>query len=409
MTISTLDLARQHLLATHRLEYPEQLRPSKWWADKAAAVIEAVGGFDRPIDAVAYAQRSQSGFDHRMRHDQPGIDEVAWFKARMIENTFPGFFFEDYPELRESPMADPASIVKIDGVPYSTILLTHLYFFLRITATCERQRTLRNVLEIGGGYGGLARLFKLLRPQTRYWIVDLPESLFFAEVFLCESFPEARVLYVTDANVSDAEKADFVLVPAQCTSALDARHFDVAVNTASLQEMAQSSLNFWMDLLQNRTIVDHFYSWNYYLMNKYRFSEVKGTEINEICPVLDGFWKTRYFAINPPIATIDANKRNWLEICVQRLAPEVRRSVDQRALARRLFDRACCYVPGTPFWFADMWSAMWHAPERDIVQAMLDGISRFAEGKGALNNLVGKPGQSAYDMGEYAYYRSLVQ
>ena len=73
------------------------------------------------------------------------------------------------------------------------------------------------------------------------------------------------------------------------------------------------------------------------------------------------------------------------------------------------FDQARRYLPGTPFWFADMWSAIWHAPDGDIVQAMLDGISCFAEGKGALNNLVGKPGQSAYEMGEHAYYRGLVQ
>jgi hypothetical protein len=263
--------------------------------------------------------------------------------------------------------------------------------------------------EIGGGYGGLARLFKLLRPRTRYWIVDLPESLFFAEVFLGESFPEARVHYVTDGHVSDAERADFVLVPTQCATALDGRHFDVAVNTASLQEMSQLSVNFWMDLLQNRMIVDHFYSWNYFLINKRSLDEAKSADISEICPVLDGFWKTRYFAINPPVATIDATKRNWLEICVQRSGPEAGRPVDQRALARRLFDQARRYLPGTPFWFADMWSAIWHAPDGDIVEAMLDGISCFAEGKGALNNLAGKPGQSAYEMGEHAYYRGLVQ
>ena len=80
----------------------------------------------------------------------------------------------------------------------------------------------------------------------------------------------------------------------------------------------------------------------------------------------------------------------------------------QRGQIAAHVDQARRCVPGTPYWFADMWSAIWHAPDGDIVQAMLHGISCFAEGKGGPNNLVGKPGQSAYEMGEHAYYRSLL-
>ncbi len=41
-----------------------------------------------------------------------------------------------------------------------------------------------NILELGGGYGGLAYFFKAALPEANYFIVDLPESLLFSAVYL---------------------------------------------------------------------------------------------------------------------------------------------------------------------------------------------------------------------------------
>jgi hypothetical protein len=410
MTDAVIDLARTHLSAVEHLPYPQQIRPSAWWGNKAARVKEVIDGFDRTVDAVAYAQLGKrSGFDHRMRHDDPTTAAVTRFKIRTIETAFPGFFFADHPELRESPLSVTDSLVRIDDVPYSTIFLTHLYFCLRASETRGRERPIRDILEIGGGYGGLARISRLLHPRARYWIVDLPTSLFFAELFLRESFPDARFHYVSEHGLAGADDADFVLVPSQLASAVHGCAFDIALNTGSLQEMTQSSVDYWMDLLQNHVDTDFFYSCNYFLMNKRMFDETRDLAINQMCPVLDDFWDTRYFAINPPTVTVDAPERNWLEVCVRRADPEARRAIDQRQAARRLLDNAQHFEPGSTFWFADMWSALWHAADPDIVLAMLDGIGRFADGRGAPNNVAGEPGQAAHEMGEWLYYRSLIR
>ena len=62
--------------------------------------------------------------------------------------------------------------------------------------------------------------FKIMRPGTSYTLIDLPESLFFAQIFLSLNFPDAKILYLDDEykegeRVVETEEFDFVLIPIQ--------------------------------------------------------------------------------------------------------------------------------------------------------------------------------------------------
>ena len=115
--------------------------------------------------------------------------------------------------------------------------------FQEIVTTLYRESALTRlpprpmILEIGGGYGGLAHhLSRLTSPQT-YIIVDLPETLLFSGAYLSLLNPDKRVtLY--DANDPEHDlDGDFVLVPNYRLSLLKSRRFDMAFNIASMQEM----------------------------------------------------------------------------------------------------------------------------------------------------------------------------
>ncbi|MGH8641491.1 MAG: putative sugar O-methyltransferase, partial [Burkholderiales bacterium] len=71
------------------------------------------------------------------------------------------------------------------------------------------------ILEIGGGYGGLAYHLKTLLPRARYIAVDLPESLLFAALYLTTLFPDESNVLVTSPEMigRDLDRPGFTFIP----------------------------------------------------------------------------------------------------------------------------------------------------------------------------------------------------
>jgi hypothetical protein len=100
------------------------------------------------------------------------------------------------------------------------------------------------VLEIGAGFGGLAWMLMTLRPDTRYVIVDLPESLAFSAVYLSTLFPALPVHVMRENSfyrVPDAPGITFV--PTTLLSRLQYYNIDLAVNTMSMGEMSVAQVS----------------------------------------------------------------------------------------------------------------------------------------------------------------------
>jgi putative sugar O-methyltransferase len=113
------------------------------------------------------------------------------------------------------------------------------------------------VLEIGGGYGGLALMAMQFNPHLSWVICDLEESLFIQGVFLTQHLGEARVkLGVPKA----AEPGTVYLVPQTRAGELAGLRFDFAVNQQSMQEMTLAQVEHYSDLLEK--CAERFYSCN---------------------------------------------------------------------------------------------------------------------------------------------------
>jgi hypothetical protein len=121
------------------------------------------------------------------------------------------------------------------------------------------------VLEIGGGYGGLARIVKLARPDVQYVLVDMRDSLVCAYVFLRTTMPDAHVKWaMTRGDVLDTS-ADFILVPTCALSALTGIRADVVVNMQSFSEMRAPTVRYFLNWIQNDIDARRLYSCNRYL------------------------------------------------------------------------------------------------------------------------------------------------
>jgi len=119
------------------------------------------------------------------------------------------------------------------------------------------------ILEIGGGYGSLARTIMGLNHKARYVMIDLPETLFFAEVFLRHSFPDKPFAYADESGWPDT--AEIVLVPTQLRRLLTGQQFDLAINTNSLGEMPRDEAKGWLDWLASDIRPAKLFSLNRFL------------------------------------------------------------------------------------------------------------------------------------------------
>ena len=106
------------------------------------------------------------------------------------------------------------------------------------------------ILEIGGGFGGLAYHLKKIVPQAHVVIVDIPESLVFAAAYLSLSIPHDRFVYMTGASPT----TDLMCDEPGCTfvpnfmfdRVVDAGFpFDLAINTLSMSEMGPDQVSYY--------------------------------------------------------------------------------------------------------------------------------------------------------------------
>lgn len=100
------------------------------------------------------------------------------------------------------------------------------------------------VLEIGGGFGGLARQILRLIPGVRYVGLDLPENVVIQSWYLTRSLPDRRIVFdeVDKANRQDLTEVDALILPNWALADLRLSRLDVVVNVHSFGEMDRSTL-----------------------------------------------------------------------------------------------------------------------------------------------------------------------
>lgn len=232
---------------------------SNHWRGKQEEMRRMIDTFKSPYDAVCFAQATDSGFDHRRKFDI----ELVKKKFADISARFPEFTMD----IGESLMSHPDSLGSMNGKQVSNILFWHLNAYLACTTFIPRPKS---VLEIGGGYGGLARLFAL--NGIDYTIADMPESLFFSEVYL-----KANGINNVKQLSADAELGDY----------------DLAISQGTFQEMPQEWVNTLAEKLKRK--VKYVYSLNY----------IRGGPFGTGAVFPKAGWKIVREEINPAVITGD--------------------------------------------------------------------------------------------------------
>jgi hypothetical protein len=177
---------------------------------------------------------------------------------------------EEYEFIRSMLPAGPGLAEGSDGIgfdsPHGKISSDSLRYLLVLTELyqhgCLRLGVPQRVLEIGGGYGGLASQIMRLNPQTAYVLVDLEEALFYQAVYLHNQFgAEAVALFdVANGKAPEVRPGRFHLIPQARFECVRDQEFDLAVNQQSMQEMNDQQVAHYCDLLAATT--NRFFSCN---------------------------------------------------------------------------------------------------------------------------------------------------
>lgn len=254
---------------------------------------------------------------------------VAWY-ITYFQNQ--GIHLEDFSDhICESPYSNSKNSSQWQGRLVSPDFLRTVILCLEMKKYCQFPHERFRVLELGAGYGGLARTFKLFFPNTCTVITDIPETLYFSYLFLRLNFPDGKFCYVSDPSdlKKPLEDYDLVFVPTMFANVLEGKQFTLFYNTASLGEMRNEVIRYWMDFVQNKIAVKYFFGLNRYLnvidpaCQKDRLNE-------NCCSVLfDAHWKILQWELDPGFARcpyFETLVSRNLEIIAERLTHPCRRT-----------------------------------------------------------------------------------
>jgi putative sugar O-methyltransferase len=106
------------------------------------------------------------------------------------------------------------------------------------------------IVEIGGGFGGLAYHLARIIPQARIVIVDIPESLIFSSLYLSLLLPKRAHVLVSPEVAGQPfvpESAGCTFVPNYLFDRLieTGPKFDLAINTLSMSEMDAPQVEYY--------------------------------------------------------------------------------------------------------------------------------------------------------------------
>jgi hypothetical protein len=152
-----------------------------------------------------------------------------------------------------------------DGYFFNANTLKYLYQHWRIH-NLARDIFLKNhltMIEIGGGYGGLAYQMIHSHNNVDIVIVDLPETIIIAIYFLRENFPQIPIGLYTDLNSKiNSESYRVHFIPSFYANKICDCEFDIVVNSESLLEMRPEDIELYFSLIQERNRVRYFYNFN---------------------------------------------------------------------------------------------------------------------------------------------------
>lgn len=244
----------------------------------------------------------------RVPHQLPGMDESPFsFEGNNVIIEEKGRFVPERSEQETVRRVFTPDFIRCTNIAARIAMETDL--------------TGARVVELGGGLGHLARVVRLAGISKQHIIIDLPETLCFSFAFLRLNFPEADVQLLTSQAEAVRPGADFVFCPvAFADQTVGSLAPDLFLNTASMGEMRNETIRYWMKFIQKKLNPRFLFMLN-------RFLNTTGpglawrAEENECQQHYDRNWKLLNWEIEPSYIRcpyVDTLVSRYVEIIAER-------------------------------------------------------------------------------------------
>jgi len=112
-----------------------------------------------------------------------------------------------------------------------------------------------SILEIGGGFGGLAYFLSRDIPKSQYLGFDLPEITALASYYLMAAFPEKKFTLYGELELDEAmsSNVDFILMPNFEINKVKNETIDLSFNSYSLAEMDHDAIFNYIKIICSAT------------------------------------------------------------------------------------------------------------------------------------------------------------
>ncbi len=252
------------IIADYRVNYAEKYPLSPIWSEENMRIMRDILSTSK--DAVEAVHRLQAYWFMQVPPKTITDLAVDWHLNSLLKS---GLDFFDLPlYIQESDYAPPETLTVRNDRKLRPDFFRHLGTVLRIDKNCKLANSNYKIFEVGGGTGNLARLIRLLAPSCHYVIVDLPETICFSYMYLRLNFPNKKTLFVTgktDILNNILEDYDFIFAPISYAEDLLIAEYDMFINTASLGEMRNEMIRYWMNFVQEKMNPKFIVSVNRYL------------------------------------------------------------------------------------------------------------------------------------------------
>jgi putative sugar O-methyltransferase len=354
---------------------PAALEPSEHWRGVLNRFHErAFATCDTPDALISFATENNGFVVYRLNTDPTHATVADGYLSWLEEFGRPLQSFDE--SICETSKVSPKVVMTRGGRRVSTSFLWHLCIAAQLQhALADPPGT---VLEIGPGFGGLARLLKMLWPKTRFTLVDLPESLVFTQVYLESAHPDAKTVFAASPEELRTvdDDCDFLLVPSSCLHDLGGKTFDLALNIAAFGEMKKDAVGSYMNFIEREADVRWFYGINLFGQHPPESGRVSqrlhGDDICRVAMPLDPHWRTLLWDMHGEagFAQVDPLMAPCLEILMERIPAPQRAATEREREARDCFAKAQARESKDSAWCRLMWDAVRLSPEQaDIVDA----------------------------------------
>ena len=331
-----LDLVRKNYAATiesyKASDYYSKYALGSFWVENKETDLkllnesktdeEFIQGIDKTIQfSITFPKTQYDNVDIR----KYAVDDIAYRQKQH------GFDINNESEdVFESPYINPEN-----RVPTDTVQRPVNPNFLRSASECDVIRKFaeqegietNTFLELGAGVGITARCAHLMLNPKKYYITDLPETLCFSFCHLNMCFPEKKHLWITcDADINKIDDYDIIYVPTMFMEKIPNKDFDIFINTASLGEMKNEVIRYWMDFIQNKANIKLLYTLNRFCNTVVKHPQWNyRLEENECSVHYDDKWEVLSWELEPHYTQcpyIDPVHARYVEICLKRLPIE---------------------------------------------------------------------------------------